>query len=399
MIIDYLEGDGNLLKQWFPIPRIAVFSGHMIDLPDRRQPRFPPEMETKVYQAILHCLNRLEVSFGYASAACGSDILFLEAILERKGEIHLVLPYPQEQFIQDCVDIIPHANWKERFSYLVNHATEVTIASDCSYEENTSIYQYTNRLLHGLAKMRSQQLDTPLVPLAVWDGKPGDGFGGTATMVKTWQDWGYNVEIIPPQHLKSSKPVLKPDVKLESPPSPEHRPIMALLFADVVKYSRLNEQQIPLYVQHFLGAIAKLEAEKGYQVALKNTWGDALYYVFPNISEAGNFALDICDLMESIDWTTKGLPADLNVRISLHAGPVYSYTNPITQKVGYSGSHVSYAARIEPITPPGKVYASREFAAVAIAENIQDFGCDYVGQTPLAKNYGTFPTYHLHRKS
>ena len=26
-----------------------------------------------------------------------------------------------------------------------------------------------------------------------------------------------------------------------------------------------------------------------------------------------------------------------------------------------------------------------------------DFACDYVCQTPLAKGYGTFPTYHVRR--
>jgi len=34
---------------------------------------------------------------------------------------------------------------------------------------------------------------------------------------------------------------------------------------------------------------------------------------------------------------------------------------------GYTGSHTNRAARIEPITPPGQVYASSAFAAVAAA--------------------------------
>ena len=56
------------------------------------------------------------------------------------------------------------------------------------------------------------------------------------------------------------------------------------------------------------------------------------------------------------------------------------------------------AARLEPITPPGQVYASQVFAALASAEGVRDFTCDYVGQTPLAKGYGTFPTYHVRRR-
>jgi class 3 adenylate cyclase len=393
IILDYLEEDLNLLNQWFPLPKVAVFVGHILDLPNRPEPRFPREMETQVYQSVLERLRNLGVTIGYASAACGGDILFLEAILELKGEIHIVLPYPQEQFIKDSVDLIPDSDWKERFFNLIEQATEVSIACNYPYEETSSLYQYTNRLLHGLATMRSKQLDTELIPIALWDGKSGDGYGGTATMVKTWQDWGYKVEIIPPHNVQSIDVSFNPEPPVAK--SNIQRPIMALLFADVVNFSRLTEPQIPLYVENFLGAIANLEAQKGYQAALKETWGDALYYVFPEIKDAGHFALEICDLVQSIDWKSKGLPPELNLRISLHAGPVYQYINPITKKTGYSGAHASYAARIEPITPPGKVYASKEFAAITHVENIQDFVCDYVGQTPLAKNYGTFPTYHV----
>ncbi len=34
-------------------------------------------------------------------------------------------------------------------------------------------------------------------------------------------------------------------------------------------------------------------------------------------------------------------------------------------------------------------------AALAEAHGLSEFQCDYVGQTPLAKSYGTFPTYHV----
>lgn len=393
LLLEYLEGSSQRILEWFDIPRIAVFSGHLIDAPNRPQPRFPPHLETQVYQALRQKLAEHNIQFGYACAACGSDILFLEAILERSGEIHMVLPYPEAQFRQDCVDIIPGSNWGERFQRLLQSATSVSVAVNSVYEEDTSIYEYTHRLLHGLGKMRAQTLDTELVPMAVWDGKPGDGFGGTATMVETWQKWGYQVEIIHPQTSKPSQLIFnKPEIK----PS-KHRPIMAILFADVVKFSRLNEQQIAPFVEHFWGSIANLEIEKGYQSVMKNTWGDALYYVFDSVADAGKFALDIGELINSTDWTTKGLPEDLNLRISLHAGPVYPYINPITKKQNYSGNHVTYAARIESITPPGKVYCSQEFAAVSCAENVQSYTCDYVGQIPLAKKYGTLPIYHVHK--
>jgi class 3 adenylate cyclase len=66
------------------------------------------------------------------------------------------------------------------------------------------------------------------------------------------------------------------------------------------------------------------------------------------------------------------------------------------KQVNYIGAHVSHAARIEPIAPPGEVYASGAFAALSRSEGVGGFRCSYVGQTPLAKGHGTFPTYVVH---
>jgi class 3 adenylate cyclase len=174
--------------------------------------------------------------------------------------------------------------------------------------------------------------------------------------------------------------------------------MVALLFADAVNFSKLTEAQIPVFVRDFLGAVGSLVARFQPAPLLKNTWGDGLYLVFEDVQAAGRFALDLSDLLNATDWTLRGLPADLNLRIALHAGPVYACTDPVTQKENFIGTHVSRAARLEPITPPGQVYASQAFAALAAAERAHGFTCDYVGQTPLAKKYGTFPTYHVRRQ-
>jgi class 3 adenylate cyclase len=172
----------------------------------------------------------------------------------------------------------------------------------------------------------------------------------------------------------------------------------ALLFADAVNFSKLTEAQIPIFVRDFLGAVGALVARFQPAPLLRNTWGDGLYLVFADVQDAGRFALDLSDLLNATDWTRQGLPADLNLRIALHAGPVYACTDPVTGKLNFIGTHVSRAARLEPITPPGQVYASQAFAALAVAARVRTFTCDYVGQTPLAKKYGTFPTYHVRRQ-
>ena len=175
---------------------------------------------------------------------------------------------------------------------------------------------------------------------------------------------------------------------------------MVFFFGDVVGFSNLEEPQLPPFEAHFLGLIARLidELPSRDQPLHRNTWGDAAYLVFPDVRAAGRFALDLRDRIARTDWTEMALPHDLSMRIGLHAGPAYRCTDPITRESRFLGSHISHAARIEPIAPPGQVYASQAFAALAAASRVPDFECRYIGQTPLHKGYGIYPMYHVRRR-
>ncbi|HEX8844619.1 MAG TPA: TRAFs-binding domain-containing protein [Pyrinomonadaceae bacterium] len=403
LITDALGIEREWVERFFKIPSVVVFAGHMIDRPGRLIPRFPPEMEGLVREAIRARLIELNAGLGYASAACGSDIIFLEEILRMGGEAHIVLPYNQKQFIEDSVEIVPGGEWKERFDSVIQRATDVLTASEQSMEGGVS-FEYTNLLLHGLANIRAGQLETKMIPLAVWDGKSGDGAGGTASTVEHWRAVGQTVEIIDLNRMLAEEfPQLVVRSEQETPAGPAPAAqgaeftaeMIAILFADAVNFSRLTEDEIPRFVRYFLGTIGELAAASKHSPVMKNTWGDGLYFVFKSVGDAGQFALELCEHLGKIDWAEKGLPKDLSLRIALHAGPVYSCIDPVTQQPNYIGTHVSRAARIEPITPPGQVYASQAFAALASAQHERNFTCDYVGQTPLAKGYGTFPTYHV----
>jgi hypothetical protein len=74
---------------------------------------------------------------------------------------------------------------------------------------------------------------------------------------------------------------------------------------------------------------------------------------------------------------------------------VYCGRNPVTGSPLYTGPHTSRTARIEPVTPPGQVYASSAFAAVAASMAVDGLSMQYVGRMPLAKGYGLLGLYHL----
>jgi class 3 adenylate cyclase len=410
LILDHWKEDPTWIDNYLSLPSVVVFAGHMIDSPDRQTPRFPQELESIVANQIREKVDQLKPGFGFSSAACGSDILFLEAMLERGAEISVVLPYNEDEFIRDSVDFIVNSKWHDRFDGVVARAARVITASSQRLAIGGVSYEFGNQLMLGLATIRSRQLETKLVPLAVWDGTTGGGPGGTDSVIENWHSLGLKPEIIDLAKLEGHAPScpksdfvgsVRAGLAFESRPAERSGSftsrIVAILFADAVGFSKLSEAEVPRFVEHFLGTIAKLGEKFADSILAKNTWGDGLYFVFSNVDAAGKFALDLGDLMTVENWQEKGLPVDLNLRIALHAGPVYEFDDPITRSRNYSGTHVSRAARIEPITPRGQVYASEAFAALAAAHGSKTFTCDYIGQTPMAKGYGTLPTYHVRK--
>lgn len=404
LILQHWKEDPGWIDKYLHVPNVVVFAGHMIDHPDRPTPRFPPQVEQTVAKEIRNRLDQLDPGFGFASAACGSDILFLEAMLERGAEISVVLPYAREEFVCDSVDFVPNSNWHARFERVLKRASSVLIASPQKLEIGGVAYEFCNDLIFGLANIRARRLETNLNPLAVWDGMTGDGPGGAASAIENWRKANYKPQIVDLRRISKSVAAVSKRRKRarprqKSPRQTFHSRIVAILFADAVGFSKLSEAEVPRFVQYFLGSISKLTKKFTKAILTKNTWGDGLYFVFSDVDLAGRFALRLADLAASTNWQAKGLPAEISLRIGLHAGPAYEFDDPITGNRSYSGTHVSRAARIEPITPRGQVYASEAFAALAAAGGTKNFICDYVGQTPMAKGYGTLPTYHVRAKT
>ena len=261
LILGCLGRDRGYLDRILRIPRVVVFTGHMIDRPGRARVRFPPQLEPAVSRTIRDRILKLDGRVGYASAACGSDILFLESLLELGGEANIVLPYDKEPFARDSVNTIPEARWEERYAEVLRRATQVVTASSQKMEEGSVSYDYANLVLHGLASVRAAELETELVALAVWDGKRGDGPGGTAALVDRWQHLGLTVEHINlSELLREELPQLAIPSSASGADIPEHyleigssdTSVMAMLFADAVNYSKLTEEQVPRFVKHFL---------------------------------------------------------------------------------------------------------------------------------------------------
>ena len=391
--------DWSKLSDCFSVPAILVF--HPAIEEEAVSNQVTPELtELTVQEALARYLLNFQDVVGYATVRNWQDIAFLETILSHGGEI-AVLQGSESQELDG-----PPALAK-RTARVLSQCSEIHRVTARSSESGIIASGYIRNILTGLAAMRASTLETSPRVLTVRPMAPS----GTplpqcenmsdlhrCTVIELKGAHSHPTEM--PGSLDSAQQEpLDFSTSLTSSSSvvsPAPR-VMALLFADVKGFSRLQEAQLLRFANAFLGSISRFIHTRDTQPRTRHTWGDGLFFTFEGIADAGVFALDLADMIEATDWQALGLPTDLSVRIGLHAGPVYECFDPVSEQRTFVGIHVNHAARIEPITPPGNVYASEAFAALASAGDIAEFHCEYVGRTPLAKGFGMFATYHVRR--
>jgi class 3 adenylate cyclase len=383
------------------VPRVVVFTGHMLDIPGRSPARFPAELESAVAAAIAERVDAMGVGFGYCSAACGSDLLFIEALLARAAQVHITLPFEREDFIATSV-AFAGSNWIERFERALLQASSVSYGVRERYLGDESLYAYAGALMQGAAVLRARELEAEPLLLAVVDEMSERLSGGSLDLLASWNDLGYRAETIEISALRSaSAPTSLNANAISAPPLASvragtlRREVRTMLFADMVGYSRLAEEDTPSFLAHFLGAIADIVAQSAVPPRFVNTWGDGLFMVFDDVSVGVRFALQLRDAVASCDWPARGLPRGTNIRIGMHTGPVFHAFDRLIGRENYFGSHVVRAARIEPVVAPGAIYVSAELAFTLAARGAREFATDYLGTVALAKGHGNGVLYRL----
>jgi class 3 adenylate cyclase/tetratricopeptide (TPR) repeat protein len=392
-----------------PGPVVTAFSGHMIDAPQSSRIRFPAELEPAVAAAISGALDGAKDIIGYSQAACGSDLLFCEALLERGQELNVILPFVIADYLRESVEFAG-PQWVERFHRVLSQATSVTLATEEPYLGDDALFEHASTLIQGCSFLRAEQLQTEVEMLAVADASHTGLAGGTLHTLEIWGVQGARKRVINLGQIRAQADApadlaTSSDQQTASysggvgPPKraerTDRRSIKSLLFADVRGFSRLSEEFAPAFFTAFLGLVPKTMAALQITALEISSRGDGLYAVFQEIEEAARFALALSDGVGRLPWSELGLPSDTHIRIALHQGPVFSAVDPVTSNWAHYGSHVTRAARIEPVVIPGQVFASEAFAASLAARLDSHFTTEFVGSEPLAKEYGTARLYRL----
>ena len=181
---------------------IVVFTGHRVDKSDRNPPRFPGACVEAARDAIRKRLAALRPTLGIAAAASGGDILFHEACADLGIPTEVLLVMPPQNFVNESVaDGGQH--WVDAFWNLINKKKDEGRFKQLGDQDELPAwlkrkYQYSiwNRanlwtLEYALSKMPER-----LTVMALWNGKEGDGPGGTKDLLTTGKELGATAVVI-----------------------------------------------------------------------------------------------------------------------------------------------------------------------------------------------------------
>jgi pilus assembly protein FimV len=421
-----VEIDEEILDKFKPL-KVVLFAGHMIDKRGKYPERFPPRLEELVRQEIRSNLETIKPQVSYSGAACGSDIIFLEEMLKLKAEVNIFLPFSKENFIDQSVKFAG-GKWIERFNNVIDKANTKSVTTEPFLRDNC-LFAFGGTIFQGYGRLRALREDSEPILLTVWDQVESEEKGGTHFIKKNWPKDNKSISINLKELLKVS-PSCDTDpkqedqqvsledntnIKSEQENNQEDprvdtnnegkRVIKTLLFSDIAGFSKLEEGQYTQFVRNFLKEISKKLAQYSDDLDFVNTWGDAIFAAMSenNVIKMADYAFS---LLEAAQKTLENYPllSQLNLRIALHAGPVFEETDPITGKPNIFGCHVNRAARLEPVTELGQIYATEQFAALlTVKQSAQDsdtnYACHYVGNLQLVKGFGDQVVYRIIKNS
>ncbi len=388
LISERLGLDGEGLRNVFAPPSVVVFCGHRLDPNESATERFPPAWEESARKQIRANIERLAPGFGYCSAMCGSDILFIEEMLDFGAEVHVYLPFAAARFAEAYVAYAGD-DWLDRFQSVLTRADSITTVGEWDIGLNDRTHDFCALYAFGAALLQHENTRCDLHGLTVWDGSH-DAASGTAAVVDTWRRFGLPWECIKPAT------VADPGRNAESEASTDDQRFtyLPMMFADVKGYSGLSGLQLYIFAQRFMAACADVLKSHTSGIYSTRSQGDSLFVVFRDLGSAVDTVRALRDMIADTDWAGTGLPADLAARFALDCGPCYAYDDPVTGGREICGAHVIRAARLEPVTPPGHIYASESFAALC-AVNRVDADFEAAGSIILPKSHGQMRIYHL----
>jgi hypothetical protein len=157
-------------------PSIIAVAGRRVDAADTQTARFPHENTDAVRAALARTLDNAAAMLVVASAACGADLLALDAASALGIRTRIILPFAPEVFRETSVVDRPNpARWGSLYDRLIAEARErgdlVVLDRD---RNDPGAYAAANQAIIAEALQAASNKTPPARAIAViaWEGAP-----------------------------------------------------------------------------------------------------------------------------------------------------------------------------------------------------------------------------------
>jgi hypothetical protein len=234
--------------------------------------------------------------------ACGSDILFAEAMAETNAQVTIYLPFGKEDFLKTSVAFAGD-HWVNRFNELVKKYP-VKIMTTERYDGNAELFSFHGTVLLGTTLLRSQMLHAEAGLISVLSQTNREvKSGGTRDMSKIWPSQHKAVNINPDE-FNSALHTIERGTSSGGEPQPSVRPIRFLLQALV---EGMKNEEIEYIITRLVKSDPPLIEEPQFIKIDVNS----MLAIFTSARGTMNFA----------QLLSKSIAPE-SIRMILHAGPV-----------------------------------------------------------------------------
>ncbi len=181
----------------------------MVDASGRPVPRFPAWKEPYVRDAMAAVLDGWGVGKSdicICGGARGGDILFAELCLRRGADMRLFLPLEKRDFLEASVRLPAplDSGWEDRFETIAGKSATCWPLTEADSAPTGNPFSRNNARMVDHAISAAQGGD--ILTLLLWDGKGGDGPGGTSEIAHRLGDGGAEPVVIDPTQLQPDGP-------------------------------------------------------------------------------------------------------------------------------------------------------------------------------------------------
>lgn len=156
---------------------VIAVAGRRIDAPDSESTRFPLDRVSAVRQELRRLFIESGVNLVICSAACGADLLALEAAKNLGVNFRIVIPYGRESFRRTSVVDRP-GNWGALYDEVIDASVASGNLVDLGLSEDSSdVFTRVNEAIVNEAAVAARpDLATSVL---VWEGKSRGGDDAT----------------------------------------------------------------------------------------------------------------------------------------------------------------------------------------------------------------------------